>query len=246
VASGALFSVSAGSAQAASSTTHHAQVSCDFIFVCNGIVTWPNAIWGAQAEFQTEALVGVGSRPVYNRMRLDDLNHGCSGASNSWFSAGYRTQEDPSQTWYYWEECKPGSNDQKHFMYRVPANNYGFYWYCRMYRYNTTTYQIDFFYDNWTWYWSGTSYNDNMLATQIELGDGAENVLDHSDPTLYRYNQWEDNVNGAWHWQNSNGTITNSHPPAFGWNQRPHIPHPDTALFGNIAISHKAWRHETL
>jgi hypothetical protein len=25
-----------------------------------------------------------------------------------------------------------------------------------------------------------------------------------------------------------------------------HIPHPNTALFGNIAISHKAWRHETL
>lgn len=232
VATMALFFVSPSSAQAASYHEHLPLLNCSSSVPCRGQVQWPNAIWGAQSEFQTVNLVGVVGAGVQNRLLLEDVTHGCFNSSDSWFSAGYSTHNVP---WYFWEVCAPGGVVQTHYLYQVPANNFGVYFNYRMYRYDSGTYKVDFSGDDGTWYWTGTydqNPNNPIMANQIVLGEKAFALSDHSDTAFYRHNQWEDNVNGGWHWQNSNGTIINNNPPSFGWNQRP-SDYPNTGGLGN-------------
>jgi hypothetical protein len=235
VATAVLFFISSGFAHASSRIPHPA--NCGGL-PCNGEEEWPNAIWGAQAEIQTQALQGSPGTSIYNRLQLTDYGHICGPVGGpAYFAAGYRTRDDNAQTYYYWEDCVPGgSSSLIRWQYQVPSNNYGTYWRYRMYRYNSSTYEVDFFYTSGTYYWSGISYGNGMLPNAIDLGEQTTSQSADSSTTYtyYRSSQWEDNVNGAWHWQNSNGTTPpyNDHPPSFGWNQPP-ASYPNTGGLGN-------------
>lgn len=144
--------VPAHSARASSSIP---RVSCTGY--CTAGVQWGNPIWGAAAEIQTQSLQGAAGSTIFNQLELIDVGHGCGSFASS-FAAGYRTREDNTQTWYFWSQCRPGVDSAPivNYAYQVPSNNYGFYFYYRMYRYDGTKYEIDFFY-NGTYYWSGIS-----------------------------------------------------------------------------------------
>lgn len=215
------------------------QGGCNSAASCPGQDLWCGncSLWGGQSEIETSTITpSLGS--IKNRIVLHDTNPtDLCGIYGPYFEGGYVGRADNGQTWYYSEDCPlNGSGVRTSFQYQVPSNNYGYYWYYRIYRYNSTTLEVDFFYDNWTYYWSGYSTLNFMSVNEIDLGMWAYN---NSSPATastayFRNNQYENSV-GFWGWLGGAGTLNNTNPPSWGWDSVPNTGN------NNGGLGHTCW-----
>ena len=181
------------------------------------------SLWGGQTEMETST-VSPAFGDIKIHIELEDTNPCDScGQMDPYFEAGYVGRADNAQTWYCSEACPLGGTTWlTSFQYQVPSTNYGYYWYYRIYKDNSDTLEIDFFSDNWTYYWSGYSYGNAMEVNQIDLGEVAvDNTPPATASTAYSRNNQYENSAGDWYWLSGTGTTVNSNPPSWGWDSNP-------------------------
>lgn len=179
---------------------------------------------GGLTEMYQGRLTPTSRGSLYNFIGLYDYIDYCGNFQGE-FAAGYYARRSDLQTWYFWDDCRPGVDSQPnmHWEYQVPDNNYGAWWYYEMYQYNSSQWEIDFFYDNWTWYWSGLSTsNSNMQDTIHVMGMRTDQTSSDTSgmgaiTTNWRYNEYR-NFQGYWYYVNYGGDHqTNSIPPSWVW-----------------------------
>jgi hypothetical protein len=193
---------------------------------CYGIVEWAGAVHGAQTYEETNYLNGSSGTHISNEQWVLDTNDTCyyqNGAAEgeSWVEAGYATRTNTSGTWYFWADCRPGSQEYDHWQYIVPSGDYGQYNYYTIDLASSNTYDILATNSLGMQLWSGLSTSNSMSPNFIEIGlETTNRTSTSSSPAYFESNEWESTINN-WHFQTNGGTVSNASPPTFTWDTVP-------------------------
>jgi hypothetical protein len=192
---------------------------------CHAIVDWSGAIHGASTDISLVSIVCSGcngSSQFYDDEIWVVEKGNCGGAC--WVEVGY-TKPTPSSSseYYFWADYRPcfmcGYN--QHFVGQVQPNEIG----------TSPEFSIQYSGNN-TWgvsivgvgsnfggSWQSTS--NSMSPKDIEVGAELAGTSGASAPVAhFTVNTWT-GTDGSFHYQTSNGTVTQDLPPSASWRVLP-------------------------
>lgn len=201
-------------------TAPPAYASC--IGHCYGALEWPGTNIGGSSTFETVHLNSPTNYHISEELWEIDGRHTCSPNADSWIEAGEATQLGFSGDYYFWADCRPGSQELHHFLYQPPSGDFGQFFQYFINYYSNGEYALAMFTTSGTEEWNAFSTNDSITPGVEEIGLETTNTdVTSANPDVFYNNQYEDAHTSTWHYQVLVGDMENASPPTFIWAEPP-------------------------